>query len=147
MGLDIRSSIKSEKFGSYHRLHILRQWVYEFVEGNSREDIEKFYTISLIDDNKRIDLKDHICNALLNHSDCDGGYIDYEYFGIMNVNTDSSARLGDLRELAKELIMLKERFYHLMPCEVRNTFDDLCSYIFYDSNMDITEIVNVLEFL
>lgn len=146
MGLDIRSSLKSGKFGSYHRLHILRQWVYEFVEGNSREDIEKFYSLPT-EKYKTIVLKDSRCNALLNHSDCDGGYIDYEYFGIISINTDDSARLGDLRELAKELIMLREMFYHLMPCEVRNAFDDLCSYIFYDSYMDITEIVNVLEFL
>ncbi len=144
MGLDIRSSIKSERFGGYNRIHILRKWVYEFVEGNSREDIDKFYALPT-GKYEQITLKDEKCSSLLNHSDCDGCYIDYKYFGIVNIETDGSLRIGDLTKLAEELAMLKNKYYEEMPPLVKEVFDDLCSYIFYDE-IGNEDFVSFLEF-
>ena len=140
MGLDIRSSVKDDKFGSYGRLHILRRWVYEYVEGNKKEDVDLFYT------SRGGSLKMDICPELLNHSDCDGGYISFLAFGIKRIISNGELLIGDMDKLAKELLILKKKYYETMPIDVKEVFDDFCSYVFYSEDFDIEDKCNVLEF-
>lgn len=106
-----------ERLGSYHTLHILRQWVFELV-GNAKDEIEAFYGYT----NRKtgdVELKVGDYPCLLDHSDCGGGYISFKTFGI--VDTRDKTEWGDLDGLRRELRLLG-RLKGEMPEEVKRVF-------------------------
>lgn len=115
MGLNINTFDKKgnriseyARLGSYGTLHILRKWVLEKVEGNSKELVEKFYSYALPpkeQEEVEKQIKVVHCPALLDHSDCDGGYKSYSHFKIK----ESSWEWADLDKLWEEMVFLKTK--------------------------------------
>lgn len=95
-----------ERLGSYGTLHILRKWVLEKIEGNSKELIDKAYShIPGKADKAWEQLKIVHCPALIDHSDCDGGYMSYSVFKVKNPTWE----WADLDKLWEEMIFLKTK--------------------------------------
>lgn len=105
-----------ERLGSYGTLHILRRWLMEHEEGNSEETVKKAYSYP----EKEVDVKIEKYPALINHSDCDGGYLSFTHFGI--TETKDPIGWADLDRLRKEL---KEIGKLKMPDVVREVYDRL----------------------
>lgn len=122
MGLNITTKDKNkkticdyERLGSYHTLHILREWLYINVEGNSEKDVTEFY--SLFSDGKTL-LKAEKFTNLLSHSDSDGGYKDYTFY-----KGKESWEWQDLNILRNELEDIKENYYNIMDENTKQVFD------------------------
>jgi hypothetical protein len=127
MGLNINTFAKSgkriseyERLGSYHTLHILRQWVLVHVEGNSQELVDECYGYGPKSDEAWEKMKMEKCSKLLNHSDCDGGYKSFSHY--KSVKKDDF-EWQDLDELRTELKMLKKGYYKQMDDETKLVFD------------------------
>ncbi len=114
MGLNINTLDKKgkriadyERLGSYSTLHILRKWVLEKVEHNPKKLIEEAYEHFDPEKSKKAWNKMKIvhCPALIDHSDCDGGYKSYSYFNVKK----PSWEIADLDKLWEEMIFLKTK--------------------------------------
>ncbi len=146
MGLDITSArpwgetVIDDRYGSYGRIHQVRKWVLEYVEGNPARDVELAYNYANSLSNRAWDdMKIEKCPALINHSDCDGGYISFSYFGIRETSNPMDwADLDKLREELTELKLHREE----MPAEVGKSFDDFCKFVLVEDEDDGFEIVN-----
>ena len=103
------------RYGSYGRIHVLRRWVgndYEKLEGDVYSDHNLIHTNF---------------PALINHSDCDGGYLSFKAFGI--IDTKDHVEWGDLDELKDELTLLKKHKKE-MPEDIKDCFNDLYDIVF-----------------
>lgn len=108
----------SEKFGSYGRLHILRDWI--FTELLGKPKIEEKYKP---DGPTYYDGEYGDYPALLNHSDADGYYLSFSEFGIKEVyNVDWC---GNLDKLRKEMQELLNNHTSEMPDDVLAVFNSL----------------------
>lgn len=127
MGLDINSTdahgyrvSEYTRLGSYGRIHVLRKWLLVFEEGNPQELVDKAYNHRSgnmsVEAWKQMTIVKY--PRIIDHSDCDGGYISYSNFGIKS----GSWEWQDLDELRKELEQCKA--IGSMPDEVREVLQD-----------------------
>jgi len=132
--------MRAEKFGSYSRIHEIRRWALEHIEGNPAERVEQAYKhFSPESEVAWSQMVIDKCPALINHSDCDGGYLSFEYFGIKDV--ENRVDWGNLDKLREELQQLKARKAE-MPKETRESFEFLCEFVFPEDEDYDFQIVN-----
>lgn len=134
MGLDLFSEHKEDRFGSYSRLHRLKKWLLIHAEGNSQRTVEDAYNPM---DGNWDKLKIQKFPEIINHSDCDGCYIDLSYYGINSVK--DTGFCGDINKLALELLKAQKEYRGKMPQDIVDIFVDFCSYVFYQSMPDALE--------
>jgi hypothetical protein len=130
MGLNINTFDENRKriadydrLGSYHTIHILRQWVMIHVEGNTKELVDRCYNhFSNNEDSEKAwkELKMEKCPKLLDHSDCDGGYKSFSHYKSVK---KSDWLWQDLDALRAELKMLKKDYYKDMDEDTKWVFD------------------------
>lgn len=108
-----------ERFGSYSTLHILRKWVLVNEEGYTQEQVDAMYDYK--NPGKALEAKKY--PALLEHSDCDGGYLDPSMFSVELTN---KMEWGDIRDLKAEVEQLSKKE---MPEEVRIVLERLIDFL------------------
>lgn len=124
MGLDITKVSQSGNrigeetgMGSYSTLHILRKWIICTLEKMPEGEHgvgDWFYTPE--------NMKKTQYPTIVNHSDADGGYINFETLGISGSELDPS-QWWDTNALQQEMDSLKKDHYEEMPSEVKEVFD------------------------
>lgn len=131
MGLDINTYGKGKKeigggrMGSYGAIHILRDWVLINVEGNSEDLVKQAHRYGSKEANEAWDkLVIEKCPCLINHSDCDGGYIDTKHY-----KKKATWEWNSLTDLVRELSMLKKDFYNAMGEDERAILDRFIGFI------------------
>ena len=107
---------KDTRMGSYEELHSLRKWIICSLEGMKEEDRwsgDWFYTPENMEKTQ--------FPTIVNHSDCDGGYINFEAVGIVNV--DNPKQWWCCKQLKYELNQIKNNHYSEMPPGIAEVFD------------------------
>ena len=134
MGLDI-----NDYSASYGQLHRLRQFALDVEFGKGKVDLHELYD-KLPDEDYDKFKKETKFYEIINHSDCDGGYIDLKKMGLKIKNEDKfrkSLMWGDLNKLKEEVEELNKHK------EILEGWDLQSWDMFYS---DVTEAVGILWF-
>lgn len=127
MGLDINSIDYAgykvadyERMGSYSTIHILRRWILEELEGNPKELVDRYYNFLGDSTDAWMKLKKDMFPRIVQHSDSDGGYISFKFFGLKEGSWQWQ-NLDELRSEIWRLNKLKEK----MPERVLEVYNRL----------------------
>lgn len=114
-----------ERYGSYGRIHILRSWVRDNLDSKV-----KVKGLGISGMYEEIEITGTDFDALINHDDSEGGYLDFKELGVEK--TSNMQEWNDLNKLFDELKIINKSI-STMPENVAECYRDLAEIVGLES--------------